>query len=146
MNKCRNRSRRRAHHAGDAETPFQSRARLYRKPERGKVMGVCAGIADYFGFNPWAVRLVAVISLFVFTLATLAIYFGLAWFLEPEPEGLYEDPKQEAFWRDVRAKPGGSIKDLSLRFKEIERRIRACEAYVTSKEFKLKRQIGDLEA
>ena len=34
----------------------QSPARLYRDPEGGKILGVCAGIADFFGFNPWAVR------------------------------------------------------------------------------------------
>ena len=34
--------------------------RLYRDPENGILMGVCAGIADYFGVAPAGVRIAAV--------------------------------------------------------------------------------------
>ena len=32
---------------------------LYRIPQSGKVAGVCAGIADYFNFETWLVRVAA---------------------------------------------------------------------------------------
>ncbi len=37
---------------------------LYRIPQSGKVAGVCAGIADYFNFETWLVR-VAAASIFL---------------------------------------------------------------------------------
>jgi phage shock protein C len=41
--------------------------RLYKDPEKGMLMGVCAGIADYFGVAPAGVRIAAAIALFLFT-------------------------------------------------------------------------------
>ena len=52
----------------DGQTPHGPRpSRLYRNTERGKICGVCAGFADYFGISVFVVRIVAVIALFMFT-------------------------------------------------------------------------------
>ena len=32
---------------------------LYRIPQSGKIAGVCAGIAEYFNFETWLVRVLA---------------------------------------------------------------------------------------
>ncbi len=37
--------------------------RLYKIEEEGKIMGVCAGLADYFGMDPSVVRLIAFLLL-----------------------------------------------------------------------------------
>ena len=36
---------------------------LYRDPQKGKIAGVCAGLADYFGVETWIVRLLAITGL-----------------------------------------------------------------------------------
>jgi len=36
---------------------------LYRDPQRGKIAGVCAGLAEYFGVETWIVRLLAISGL-----------------------------------------------------------------------------------
>lgn len=118
--------------------------RLYRNTKEGKVMGVCAGIADYFGVDVWAVRAVAVVGLIFFMVPTLVGYFIAGAFLEPRPNDLYADEADEKFWRDVRTEPGGTVQDLSRRFADLDRRIQGIEAYVTSKEFELNRDIRDL--
>jgi phage shock protein PspC (stress-responsive transcriptional regulator) len=41
---------------------------------RGKITGVCAGIADYFNLDISYVRLAAIVSLCIFTLATVVAY------------------------------------------------------------------------
>lgn len=51
--------RRRHHYTYDDELP------LSRDPIRGKIGGVCAGIARRFGFSTGGIRLAAVIGLFV---------------------------------------------------------------------------------
>ena len=119
-------------------------SRLYRDTYNGVIMGVCAGIADYFGINAWAVRLAAVIGLFLFTIPAIIGYVLAGFFVPKKPEGLYESPGEEAFWRGVRTEPGRTAHDLGHKFREMERRLRAVEAYVTSREFRLKRDIDDL--
>ena len=46
-------------------SPFDSPNphRLYRNPRSGYVSGVCAGIADYFGIQPFLIRLAVVIGI-----------------------------------------------------------------------------------
>lgn len=47
---------------------------LYRFPSRGRIAGVCAGIADYLEIRPFWVRLATLGSLFVFGPFTLLAY------------------------------------------------------------------------
>lgn len=118
--------------------------RLYRNSREGKLLGVCAGIADYFGFNAWAVRLVTVVSLVLFTAPTLVAYLVAGALLDKKPEDLYLSNEEEIFWRSVRTEPGQTVGDLRHRSRELERRLRALEAYVTSREFELNRDINNL--
>ena len=119
--------------------------RLYRNPKDGWFAGVCAGIAEYFGTSPGVVRLLTFLSACFFTFPTLVAYLAAAFILQRRPEKLYADSEEEAFWRSARLEPSRTAQDLSARFKDLERRLRAAEAKVTSSEFKLRRQFRDLE-
>ena len=121
-----------------------SPSRLYRDVRHQKVCGVCAGIAAYFGVDRLLVRVGTLVFLFLFTVPTLIVYFCAAAVLEPMPDDLYESPEQAAFWRNVRVEPRGTIHDLRHKFRELEQRLRGMEAYVTSNEFNLDREIRDL--
>jgi len=118
--------------------------RLYRDPENGMLMGVCAGIADYFGVAPAGVRIAAVILLFLFTLPIFLGYILAGFLIKPKPAGLYASSEEEDFWRRTRIDPRRTVSDIQQKFRDIERRIRAAEAHVTSSEFKLKRDFRDL--
>lgn len=120
--------------------------RLYRDPRNGRVLGVCAGIADYFGFKPVHVRLVAVAFLLLFPVGALFAYFLTALLVERRPEDMYATPGEETFWRAVRTDPAQTAGELRHRFREIERRLRAAERFVTSSQFKLNREFRDLES
>ena len=127
--------------------PFDSRNpnRLYRDPSRGKILGVCAGIADYFGIRAGAVRLAVVAGLIFFTVPTLLGYLAAGMLLPAKPGDLYASREEEAFWRGVRTEPRHTVRDARHRIRELERRLRELEAHVTSREFKLSRDIRDLE-
>ena len=63
--------------------------RFVRDADRGVVGGVCAGIADYFGFRVCAVRFIFIIALFVaFPFAALT-YFAIV-LLVPAESSRYE--------------------------------------------------------
>lgn len=127
----------------DMQRPSPSR--LYRDPERGILKGVCAGVAQYFGIDPIIVRGVVVIALFMFPPPTIIIYLILTFVLPRRPDGLYETPAEERFWKDVRTEPVNTLSALRHRFRELEQRLRRMETYVTSQEFRLSREINDLE-
>ena len=75
---------------------------LYRDPQKGKIAGVCAGLADYFGVETWIVRLLAITGLIFAGFITFTAYIA-AWFLlDKKPVTLYGE--QEADFAEVRMK------------------------------------------
>ncbi len=127
---------------------------LYRDSGRAWLAGVCAGLARYFGVEPWVVRLVA-ISLFLFNafLMFWAYVAGVV-LLARRPRGngqRYVSAAIEASDRSPapelgsRLAPRPGMRSLRLRFADIEARTRRLEGYVTSREFALQREIAGLE-
>lgn len=135
--------RRQRHRNADASTA--SRQRLYRDGERAWLAGVCAGIADYFGIGVGLARILAVLALFFFPPPILFGYLVLSLVLKRKPEHLYASAEEEVFWRKLRLEPSRTAHDLARKFQDLERRLRAAEARVTSSEYKLRRQFRDLE-
>jgi phage shock protein C len=127
---------------GDAGRPSPNR--LYRNLDNAMIKGVCAGVADYFGISPWLVRIGTLILLFSFTVPTIIVYFILVKMVPPRPAGLYETSEEEAFWTRVRVEPVGMVSNLRRQFRDMEKRLRDLETYVTSREFGLDREIKDL--
>ena len=121
-----------------------SQTRLYRDSERGMIFGVCAGVADYFGFRLAAVRWLTVIFTF-FLPMTILVYIALAILLPRKPRELYKDKQEEVFWRSVRVEPSTTFARVRHRFRELEGRLQRVERYVTSSRFKLDRDFRDLE-
>ncbi|QGX40805.1 PspC domain-containing protein [Permianibacter aggregans] len=58
----------------------------YRVKQGRKLFGVCAGIADHFGFSRFAVRLIALMALVFLFPAALIAYFLAALLMDEEPE------------------------------------------------------------
>jgi phage shock protein C len=118
--------------------------RFYRDPVNGKIGGVCAGLAEYFGFDLTLTRILAVISLFMFP-ATFVAYIVL-WILMPtKPRELYRDEEDRDFWRGVRVSPAATLSDVRHRFRQADARLQRMERYVTSRNFQLDREFEDLE-
>lgn len=72
---------------------------LYRDRENGWIFGVCAGIADRYGFEPIVVRVVATLALLIFTVPTALAYLAAVVLIRKRPL-IYRgaNPEQE-FWR-----------------------------------------------
>ena len=121
------------------------RSRLQRVKEGAKVLGVCAGVADYFGFDRNVVRAVtAVCALFFPT--TIAAYFILGFLLDQETEQEREtSPYKSELRRRVRSQPHSTLHSQRHRFRELDRRLQKLEKYVTSKRFRLDREFEGLQ-
>lgn len=119
--------------------------RFYRDRRNGKLMGVCAGLADYFGWNVTFIRILAIIALIWFSLVTLIAYIALGLLLPSKPERLYDWDTDEAYWRSVRRSANETFRDVRQRFRETDTRLVRMEGYVTSGRYDLERQFRDLE-
>jgi len=125
---------------------YRSRpTKLYKNPREGKVMGVCAGIADYLDIKVGVVRILTALSFFVVGPFIFVAYIILGIVLDARPNDLYEDDTEEEFWKQTRKAPDYTAAELRSRFRDIERRTSDMEAYMTSKRFKLERELRSLE-
>ena len=121
------------------------RTRFYRDKQNGKWAGVCAGIADYTGIDVTLVRLGFVGSLFIMGPISIFIYILAAWMAPKKPVELYDTSRDEQkFWQGVRANPRRTARVVRSRFREIDRRLADVEAYVTSSNSRLAREIEQL--
>ena len=125
------------------QTP--SRTRFYKDKRNGKVMGVCAGIADYTGFVVTLVRICLIAAIFLSSGSILPVYF-IAGFVAPDKPRELEtvDKEERQFWQGVRASPRRTTRDIRSRMREIDRRLADIESYVTSENRTLAREIDQL--
>src|SRR5438445_9613508 len=83
-----------------------SRTRFYRDKRNGKLFGVCAGIADYTGFDVSLVRVCFLAALFMSGGGVLPFYFIAAMVTPTKPHALeLKSTEDRQFWQGVRASP-----------------------------------------
>lgn len=116
--------------------------RLYRDKDKAMLAGVFAGLAGYFGLNLKGLRLIAIVCTFFFFPFMIPAYIILAIILPVKPQNLYQDESQEKFYRNLSMAPTDVFSNLSHRFRELDVRLQKMEAYVTSKEFDMDRELG----
>ena len=148
----------------------RKRGELYRNAEQGKIAGVCAGIADYFGWETWLVRIL-VVSGVLFGMPFLILGYVAAWFiLDKAPEkitsGNYESGESQYAKHQQQGKQKGDVSnesikvkariwqageppkqalyDIRRKFRSLEGKVQAMEQYVTSAECTVSREINKL--
>ncbi len=117
------------------------RSRLYRDRENAILAGVCSGLAEYLGFNRTALRVIVVLTAIPFTIAVLLVYFALALLIPARPRNLYASPEEEEFWREVKQAPADRLGRVRHQMRSIEHRLQKMEAWVTSKEYDIEREL-----
>lgn len=72
---------------------------FYRDRENGWIFGVCAGLADHFDVSAGVVRLVAVVSLFLFFWPTVLAYAAATLLFRTKPLTWSGRCHEYEFWR-----------------------------------------------
>jgi phage shock protein C len=121
------------------------RTKFYLDKQNKKWLGLCAGIADYTGFDVTLVRICCVV-LTLFSSGNLIIaYLIAAWLAPVKPREFAEQTQEETkFWQGVRASPTRTVRDVRSRFRELDRRLADVETYITSSNSRLEREIEQL--
>ncbi len=135
-----------AYHTGDPG-PGPNQHRLRRDMRRGKIAGVCAGIADYFGWSLKCTRLCLILATIFFFPMPLIAYAAAA-VLMRRSDGvppIYESKEAERFWRTFSVRPKATFSELKHRFRALDARLAELEKTVTSDEYGLRKAFEDLE-
>jgi phage shock protein C len=119
--------------------------RFYRDTQRGKLMGVCAFIADYFDWNVTIVRIFAIIALLWFNGLVVIAYLILGFMLPTKPDATDDWDTDEEYWRCIRRPVGDTFRDVRYRFRQPDMELPHMEGYVTSSRYDLERQFRYLE-
>ncbi|MBN7820876.1 envelope stress response membrane protein PspC [Bowmanella yangjiangensis] len=139
---------------------MKTKGEMFRNSQKGKVAGVCAGIADYFGWEAWLIRIILVSAVLLsgpfFIMAYIAAWFildkkpvteasvnqqGKGWY-SGEEDNSHVEVKSKV-WQ-AGEPPRQAFKDIKGRFDRLEMRLRKMETYVTSSEYQLNREISRL--
>ncbi len=121
-----------------------SRRKFYRSRDRAVLAGVCAGMADYFGFNLKMTRVLAVVSLLMAMPVTLIAYFGTVFLVPVAPDGDRQSNYDPEFRKAVRSSPRQTLSDVRRRFQSLDSRMARLERYVTSSRFNLDQEFKKL--
>jgi len=122
---------------------YRNRNRLYRNRERGLIAGVCAGIADWTGFNLTALRVIVVLLTIPFTPVMIIGYLALALLLPIKPADLYRDAEEERFWTETRRAPVDSVSSLNQRFKHLDDRLQRLDTWLTSRQYRIRSELDE---
>jgi len=143
---------------------------LYRDPSRGKIGGVCAGIADYFGMETWLVRILVVSGVLLGLQFFIVVYIAGWFILDKKPmakksvhANMHSNNEQanhaasnkedDVTERSIKVKakvwqsgepPKQAFYDIRHKFSSLEQELRSIEKYVTSPEFTVAREINKL--
>ena len=120
------------------------RRRFYRSREKAILGGVCAGLADYFGFNLKVTRVLAFIAFLMAMPMTLLIYFGTVLLVPPEPKKEKQAEYDVEFRKALRSSPAETLNDVRRRFQSLDGRLARLERYVTSPRYNLDQEFRRL--
>ena len=120
------------------------RRRFYRNRDKAIIAGVCAGLADYFGFNLKVTRILAVIALLMATPMTLIAYFGAVLLVPAMPDVRRQQEYDPEFRKAMRSAPGQTLADVKRRFQKLDARLARLERYITSPRFDLDQEFRKL--
>lgn len=108
---------------------------IYRS-RKGIFMGVCRGLAEYFNFSVFWLRIITLL-LFLFTgfwpVGVMYIVAGLL--LKMEPVSPLRDENDQEFYESYTHSRQSAIQRIKKKFENIDRRIQRMEDTVTSREF-----------
>ncbi len=115
---------------------------IYRARD-GVFLGVCKGIAEYFDFSVFWVRIAAV-AIFIFSgfWPVIGIYLVAAFFMKPRPVKPVQSEDEREFYDSYVNSPQSAARRLRKKFQSLDRRIRRMEDKVTGREYEWERKFN----
>ena len=130
--------------------------RFTRDADRAMVGGVCAGIADYFGFNLCVTRILFLIFFFAAMPFAIIAYLALVFLVPASSRGdeyvverivrrcRPRRMSRKARRREAEEARRTAAEDVSRRARELEERLARIEKHVTSRRYQLDEEFRNL--
>ncbi len=116
--------------------------RMYLDKDNAKLAGVCAGVAEYFGWKIKTVRILWVIATLIWTPIMITAYVVMAWLLDAKPAiGFGQRNPTETSVPGDPMSPRSRFAQVRTRFDRLESRLRTMETVVTSRGFQMDREL-----
>ncbi len=156
-------ARRRARARARSSRVLERSPRLERDDDNAKIVGVCAGIANYYGVEAWVVRCIAVTGLLFFGSIVFPAYW-IMYFVMDDPKAaadtqnrssrrsrrqktsFREQVKMVSQGSDRSISPRGNLRNVQADLQEVELRLRRMETHVTSGQYELQRELHKIES
>lgn len=121
----------------------RQRTGLYRS-RSGKILGVCKGLAEYFDFSVFWMRIIA-LALLVFSgiWPMVILYFLAALLMKPEPVLPLETEGEQEFYNSYASSRRMALHRLKRTYDNLDRRIRRMEDIVTAREYDWDRRLNE---
>ena len=136
-----------------------SNRHFYRDRDRAVLGGVCAGLADYLGFNLKVTRILAFIAFLMAMPIAIIAYLAAVFLIPSESRGLTDkdadtETNRRCYKRNRRKRkeekqdikpPQSSISDgINQRCESLDERLKRLEKHVTSKRYQLDQELSRL--
>ncbi len=115
-------------------------AGIYRARD-GVFLGVCKGVADYFDFSVFWIRM-AMVATFIFSgfWPMIGVYLVAAFFMKPRPVKPVRSEDEKEFYDSYVNSPRSAARKLRKKFEDLDRRIRNMEDKVTGRDYEWERK------
>ena len=120
------------------------RRQFTRNADRAVIAGVCAGLADHFGFKLCVTRALAVIALFMACPLAIIIYFAVVFLTPTSHDPERQQRRRSASRSESRSAPKPSLSDVRRRYQSLDSRLARLERYVTSSRYNLDEEFRKL--
>ena len=133
----------------------ESDRHFYRDKDRAILGGVCAGLAEYLGFNLKVTRILAFIAFLMAMPIAIIVYLAAVFLIPSESRGVQETATEKRFYKRKRRKLKEKKQDAELlkssianninrRCESLDERLKRLEKHVTSKRYQLDQELSRL--
>ncbi|MBI3797175.1 MAG: PspC domain-containing protein [Deltaproteobacteria bacterium] len=117
-------------------SPYRSRS--------GMILGVCKGLAEYFDFSLFGMRvLTCILLVFSGVWPIIVLYFLAAVLMKPEPVVPLKTEGEQEFYNSYASSRRMALHRLKRTYDNLDRRIQQIESIVTSREYDWERRLNE---
>ena len=133
----------------------ESDRHFYRDRDRAILGGVCAGLADYLGFNLKVTRILAFIAFLMAMPIAIIAYLAAVFLIPSESRGAKDTATDRRCYKrkrrhrkaekqDTERRQTSISDDINQRCESLDERLKRLEKHVTSKRYQLDQELSRL--
>jgi len=133
----------------------ESDRHFYRDRDRAILGGVCAGLADYLGFNLKVTRILAFIAFLMAMPIAIIVYLAAVFLIPSESRGVKDAEKDRRCHKrkrrqrkeakqDIERRQASISDNINQRCESLDERLKHLEKHVTSKRYQLDQELSRL--